>query len=50
LRRALQHIAAARSNGDVWMTTPGAIARHMDEMESAGLVSAPHPAHLPAEK
>ncbi|HEY2000430.1 polysaccharide deacetylase family protein [Paraburkholderia sp.] len=33
LRRALQHIAAARANGDVWMTTPGAIARFMDEVE-----------------
>lgn len=38
LRRALQHIAAARAKGDVWMTTPGAIARHMDAMESAGRV------------
>ena len=38
LRRALQHIAAARAKGDVWLTTPGAIARHMDEMESAGRV------------
>ena len=37
LRRALQHIAAARANGDVWITTPGAIARYMDEMERAGL-------------
>ena len=27
LRRALAHIAAARANGDVWMTTPGAIAQ-----------------------
>jgi peptidoglycan/xylan/chitin deacetylase (PgdA/CDA1 family) len=31
LRRALSHIAAARNNGDVWMTTPGAIASFMDE-------------------
>jgi peptidoglycan/xylan/chitin deacetylase (PgdA/CDA1 family) len=38
LRRALKHIAAARAQGDVWITTPGAIARHMDAMESAGLV------------
>ena len=37
LRRALKHIVAARANGDVWTTTPGAIARHMDEMERAGL-------------
>jgi hypothetical protein len=33
LRRALQHIAAARGNGDVWMTTPGGIAGYMDEVE-----------------
>jgi allantoinase len=28
LRRALQHVAAARDRGQVWMTTPGAIYRH----------------------
>ena len=28
LRRALQHIAAARDRGQVWMTTPGEIWRH----------------------
>jgi allantoinase len=28
LRRALQHVAAARDRGDVWMTTPCAIFRH----------------------
>jgi peptidoglycan/xylan/chitin deacetylase (PgdA/CDA1 family) len=28
LRRALQHVAAARDKGQVWMTTPGAIHRH----------------------
>ena len=28
LRRALQHVAAARDAGQVWMTTPGAICRH----------------------
>jgi peptidoglycan/xylan/chitin deacetylase (PgdA/CDA1 family) len=33
LRRALQRIAAARRKGDVWMTTPGAIADYMDEVE-----------------
>ncbi|WP_347559045.1 polysaccharide deacetylase family protein [Robbsia sp. KACC 23696] len=32
LRRALRHIAAARHDGDVWITTPGAIARHMDSV------------------
>jgi peptidoglycan/xylan/chitin deacetylase (PgdA/CDA1 family) len=29
LRRALAHIAASRD--DIWLTTPGAIARHVDE-------------------
>jgi len=33
LCRALQHIAAACHKGDVWMTTPGAIAQYMDEIE-----------------
>jgi allantoinase len=28
LRRALQHVAAARDQGRVWMTTPGAICHH----------------------
>ncbi len=28
LRRALQHIAAARDRGEIWMTTPGAIFQH----------------------
>ena len=28
LRRALQHVAAARDRGQVWMTTPGDIHRH----------------------
>jgi allantoinase len=28
LRRALQHVAAARDRGEVWMTTPGAICQH----------------------
>jgi allantoinase len=28
LRRALQHLAAARDRGQVWMTTPGDICRH----------------------
>ncbi len=32
LRRALQHVAAARDAGRVWMTTPGAIARHAVQM------------------
>jgi hypothetical protein len=40
LRRALQHIAAARARGEVWLTTPGAIAQHMDSMESEGRVKA----------
>lgn len=29
LRRALQHIAKARDSGDIWLTTPGAICRHV---------------------
>ena len=29
LRRALQHIAAARDQGQIWMTTPGAIFDHV---------------------
>ena len=29
LRRALQHIARARDAGDIWVTTPGAICRHV---------------------
>jgi hypothetical protein len=28
LRRALQHITAARGSGDVWIATPGAICQH----------------------
>ena len=28
LRRALQHVAAARDRGQVWMTTPGAIVQY----------------------
>ncbi len=31
LRRALEHVAAARDTGGVWMTTPGAIWRHARE-------------------
>jgi allantoinase len=32
LRRALQHVAAARDQGKVWMTTPGAICRYAAEL------------------
>jgi allantoinase len=32
LRRALQHVAAARDQGKVWMTTPGAICRHAAQL------------------
>jgi allantoinase len=32
LRRALQHVAAARDAGRVWMSTPGAIAQHAMQM------------------
>jgi allantoinase len=31
LRRALQHLAAARDAGDLWMSTPGAICRHAED-------------------
>src|SRR5690606_26131701 len=29
LRRALQHLAAARDRGEIWFTTPGAICDHV---------------------
>lgn len=29
LRRALQHVAAARDRGELWMSTPGAILEHV---------------------
>lgn len=32
LRRALEHLCAARDRGDVWFTTPGAICRHVDAL------------------
>ncbi|MGC1175233.1 polysaccharide deacetylase family protein [Polaromonas sp.] len=32
LRRALQHIAAQRDEGRLWLTTPGAICAHMDQI------------------
>ena len=32
LRRALEHLAAARDRGDVWFTTPGAICNHVDTL------------------
>jgi hypothetical protein len=38
LRRALEHIAAARERRDVWITTPRAIANHMDDLERDGIV------------
>jgi allantoinase len=31
LRRALEHIAAARDSGLVWMTSPGAICDHVEQ-------------------
>jgi allantoinase len=34
LRRALQHIAAARDRGDIWVTTPGAICAHMQSLQA----------------
>ena len=32
LRTALQHLARARDGGEVWFTTPGAIAAHMQQL------------------
>jgi len=32
LRRALAHIAAARDTGRVWLTTPGAICNHVEQL------------------
>jgi peptidoglycan/xylan/chitin deacetylase (PgdA/CDA1 family) len=34
LRRALQHVAAARDRGEVWMSTPGEIFRHSAQMST----------------
>ena len=31
LRRALAHLAQARDRGDIWLTTPGAIYRHVQQ-------------------
>jgi len=33
LRRALEHIVQAREHGDIWITPPGDICRHMDTLE-----------------
>lgn len=35
LRRALQHVAAARDRGEIWCTTPGAICSHVDALAAA---------------
>lgn len=35
LRRALSHLAGMRDRGEVWFTTPGAICRHMQELDAA---------------
>ena len=32
LRRALQHLCAARDRGEVWFTTPGAICEHVNSL------------------
>jgi peptidoglycan/xylan/chitin deacetylase (PgdA/CDA1 family) len=32
LRRALEHLARARDAGDVWLTTPGAICRYVQQL------------------
>jgi hypothetical protein len=34
LRRALQHIAAARDLGDIWVTTPGQICAHWESLQA----------------
>ena len=34
LRRALQHIATARDQGTIWLTTPGQIAAHMQSLSA----------------
>jgi len=41
LRRALAHIAAAREAGELWITTPGRIARHMDALDASGTLDIP---------
>jgi hypothetical protein len=33
LRRAMQHLAKARDAGDIWLTTPGAIYKHVEALE-----------------
>jgi allantoinase len=35
LRRALDHIAHARDRGQLWLTTPGAICRHVEALAPA---------------
>ena len=35
LRRALQYVAQARDQGQIWLTTPGAIHAHMVEVNRA---------------
>jgi peptidoglycan/xylan/chitin deacetylase (PgdA/CDA1 family) len=35
LRRALEHLVAARARGEIWFTTPGAICDHMDTLAAA---------------
>ena len=37
LRRALQHVAAVRERGQVWMTTPSAIFRHAELVKASGM-------------
>jgi peptidoglycan/xylan/chitin deacetylase (PgdA/CDA1 family) len=35
LRRALEHVAAARDRGEVWFTTPGAVCAHVQALAAA---------------
>lgn len=34
LRRALEHIARSRDNNDIWMTTPGRVAAHVQSIRT----------------
>ena len=47
LRRALQHVAAARDRGQLWMTTPGAICAHaMQEVDGENIQPRLTPAQI----
>lgn len=46
MRRALERLAALRDDGLIWMTTPGAICRHVDALASSA--AADNGAEMPA--